>query len=73
VDEGGKAEGASNGNEFKSAGSRASRHADQRGQPGINTMESRTMDRGGRAEGASDGNEKESAGSRAFRHADQHG
>jgi len=73
VDGDGRAGGASDGGKFKSAGSRASFHADQHGQPDMNTMESRTVDGGGKAEGASNENEFKSAGSRAFRHANQHG
>ena len=47
-------------------GAGASRHADQHGQPGVDVLESRTMEGGRRAGGASDGDEKEGAGRRSI-------
>ena len=43
-------------------GAGASFHADQHGQPGVDVLESRTMEGGRRAGGASDGDEKEGVG-----------
>src|SRR5437764_10451774 len=54
--EGGRrAGGASDGDEFEGAWRRASFHADQHGQPGVDVQESRPMEGGRRAGSASDG------------------
>src|SRR2546423_9041644 len=57
---------------IEGAGAGASFHADQHGQPGVDVLESRTMEGGRRAGGASDGDEKEGARRGASGHADQH-
>jgi hypothetical protein len=59
--------------EKEGAGSRASRHADQHGQPRGDVLESRAMEGGRRAVCASDGDEFEGAGRGASLDADQHG
>src|SRR5947209_20313026 len=72
--EGGRrAGGASDGDEKEGARRRASFHADQHGQPGVDVQESRAMEGGRRAGGASDGDENEVGRGRAWFRADQHG
>ena len=59
---GGRARGASDGDEQEETGGGPSLHADQHGQPGVDIQESRSMGRGGRARRASDGDEQEETG-----------
>jgi hypothetical protein len=68
-----KARGASDRDKKEGARRRASRHADQHSQPGVDVQETRLMEGGRRARGASDRDKKEGAKRRASRHADQHG
>jgi hypothetical protein len=58
---------------FEGARKRASLHANQHGQPGVDVLESRAMEGGGRARSASNRDEEEGAGTGASLHADQHG
>ncbi len=70
---GGKARGASNGDEKEGAGPGASEHANQHGQSGVDIPESRMIEGGRRARGASDRDKEEGAEIGASRHAGQHG
>ena len=71
--EGGRrAERASNRDEKEGTWGGVSRHADQRGQPGVDVQESRAVEGGRRARGASNGDEKENTWGGASRHANQY-
>jgi hypothetical protein len=65
MDRGREAGGASDGDKEDSARTRASLHADQHGQLGINIPESGMMDRGREAGCASNGDKEDRAGTRA--------